>query len=61
MKNSDTLLVGFDHSKGDIAVLIIGRKGIGENVQIINQFHGKEADELYKKLVEKEASGDGRS
>lgn len=61
MKNSDTLLVGFDHSKGDIAVLIIGRKGIGENVQIINQFQGKEAEELYKKLVEKEASGDGRS
>lgn len=61
MKNSDTLLVGFDHSQGDIAVLIIGRKGIGENVQIINQFQGKEAEELYKKLVEKEASGDGRS
>ena len=61
MKNSDTLLVGFDHSKGDIAVLIIGRKGIGENVQIINQFQGREAEELYKKLVEKEASGDGRS
>lgn len=61
MKNSDTLLVGFDHSQGDIAVLIIGRKGVGENVQIINQFQGKEAEELYKKLVEKEASGDGRS
>lgn len=44
MKNSDTLLVGFDHSHGDIA---------GENVQIINQFQGKEAEELYKKLVEK--------
>ena len=55
MKNSDTLLVGFDHSKGDIAVLIIGRKGIGENVQIINQFQGKEAEELYKKLAEKGA------
>lgn len=61
MKYSDTLLVGFDHSQGDIAVLIIGRKGVGENVQIINQFQGKEAEELYKKLVEKEASGDGRS
>ena len=53
MKNSDTLLVGFDHSHGDIAVLIIGRKDAGEKVQIINQFQGKEAEELYKKLMEK--------
>lgn len=61
MKDSDTLLVGFDYGHGDIAVLIIGRKGAGENIQIINQFQDKEAEELYKKLVEKEASGDGRS
>lgn len=53
MKNSDTLLVGFDHGHGDIAVLIIGRKDAGENAQIINQFQGKEAEDLYKKLVEK--------
>lgn len=59
MKNSDTLLVGFDHSHGDIAVLIIGRKDAGENVQIINQFQGKEAEELYKKLVEKGGAQDG--
>ena len=38
MKISDTLLVGFDHSHGDIAVLIIGRK---------------EAEELYERLVTK--------
>lgn len=54
-KNFDTLLVGFDHSHGDIAVLIIGRKDAGEKVQIINQFQGKEAEELYKKLAEKGA------
>lgn len=53
MLNSDTLLVGFDHSQGDIAVLIVGRKDVGESVQIINQFQGEEAEELYKKLVEK--------
>lgn len=52
-KNSDTLLVGFDHSHGDVAVLIIGCKNFGEKVQIINQFQGKEAEELYKKLAEK--------
>jgi len=50
---SDTLLVGFDHSHGDIAVLIIGRKEPGDSVKIINQFQGKEAEKLYKNLVEK--------
>jgi len=54
MKNSDTLLVGFDHANGDIAVLIIGRKEPGGMVQTVNQFQGREAVELYKKLVEKE-------
>lgn len=53
MKNSDTLLVGFDHSSGDIAVLIVGRKDTDESVQIINQFQGEEAVELYRKLVGK--------
>lgn len=54
MKNFDTVLVGFDHSHGDLAVLIVGRKAPGEKVQIINQFQGKEAEELYQKLVGEE-------
>lgn len=45
MKNFDTVLVGFDHSHGDHAVLIVGRKALGDNVQIIRQFQGKEAEE----------------
>lgn len=52
-KKSDTLLAGFDHSHGDIAVLIIGRREPGGKVQIINQFQGKDAEEMYKKLVER--------
>lgn len=52
-KKSDTLLVGFDHSHGDIAVLIIGRRETDGKVQIINQFQGKDAEEMYKKLVER--------
>lgn len=56
-KDSDNLLVGFDHSHGDIAVLIIGRRNPGDKtVQIINQFQGKEAEELYGKLAEKGVS-----
>lgn len=50
---SDTLLVGFDHSGGDVAVLIVGRKQPGENVEIVNQFQGEEAERLYQKLVTK--------
>lgn len=52
-KDSDTLLTGFDHSHGDIAVLIIGRKEVDGKIQIVNQFQGKEAEELYERLVEK--------
>lgn len=54
MKNFDTMLVGFDHSHGDPAVLIVGGKAPGDNVRIINQFQGKEAEELYRKLVGEE-------
>ena len=54
MKNFDTVLVGFDHSHGDPAVLIVGRKAPGDKVQIINQLQGKEAEELYQKLAGEE-------
>ena len=54
MKDFDTILVGFDHSHGDPAVLIVGRKAPRDNVQIINQFQGKEAEELYQNLVGEE-------
>ena len=58
MKNFDTVLVGFDHSHGDPAVLIVGSKAPGDNVRIINQFQGKEAEELYRKLVGEEDKND---
>ncbi len=52
MKNPDTLLVGFDNAHGDdAAVLIVGRKAPGDSVQIINQFQGREALELYQRLL----------
>lgn len=51
MKNSDTLPVGFDHGHGVIAVLTVVRKGHGRTVKIVNQFQGKEAEEMYQKLV----------
>ena len=54
MKKSDVILVSFDHSHGDTALLIVGRKSVGESVQIVNAFSGKEAEELYQKLVKKQ-------
>lgn len=49
---ADTILVSFDHTHGDIPVLIVGRKGKSE-IDIINAFKGDEATELYQKLTKK--------
>lgn len=55
MKNSDTLLIGFGQQAWRYCgVNCWGRKEPGEKVQIINQFQGKEAEELYRKLSTKE-------
>ena len=54
MNTSDVILVGFDNAQGDTAVLTVGRKKPGnvvQPVQILNVFLGKEAEELYRKLV----------
>lgn len=49
---SDTFLVSFDYSHGNIPVLIVGRKDKG-GLNIINAFKGEEAKELYQKLTTK--------
>lgn len=51
-EKSDTLLVSFDHTHGDIPVLVVGRKDKG-GLDIINAFKGEEAKELYQKLTAK--------
>lgn len=49
---TETLLVGYDFTNGkDKSVLIVGKKTEGVAVKIINAFQGKEAEELYQKLV----------
>ena len=49
---TDTILVGYDFTNGkDKSVLVVGRKTEGVAVKIINAFQGKEADELYQRLV----------
>lgn len=47
---SDTILVSFDYTHGNIPVLIVGKKGKG-GLDIINAFKGEEAEELYQKLT----------
>lgn len=49
---SDTFLVSFDYTHGDIPVLIVGRKG-KSGIDIINAFKDDEAKELYQKLTVK--------
>lgn len=52
MNNVDTLLVS---RSGD--VLIVGRKRAGEAIDIVNAFSGKEAEDLYRQLIEKNKAG----
>lgn len=49
---SDTILVSFDYTHGDVPVLIVGRKKKGE-IEVINAFKGEEAKELYQRLTAK--------
>lgn len=51
MKEHATLLIGFH---GDTAVPVVGREEPGGQIRTINQFQGKDAEELYEKLVGKE-------
>lgn len=53
---SDTFLVSFDYTHGNIPVLIVGRRGKEKEIDIINAFQGDEAKELYKRLAEKRVS-----
>ncbi len=54
LKNkSDTFLVSFDYTHGDIPVLIVGRRGTEKEIDIVNAFQGDEARELYQKLTAK--------
>lgn len=47
-----SLIIGFDFSKGpDKSILIVGTKHEETSVDILNAFMGKEAIDLYEKLV----------
>lgn len=51
-KTSDGIAVSIDFSNGiDTCVLCVGRKKNRVDMEVINAFHGKEAWELYQKLI----------
>lgn len=53
MKNpriNESLIIGVDFPNRDDGVLIVGRQKNGE-VTIINAFQGKEAFDIYEKLI----------
>lgn len=48
----DCLLVSYANNGNDeTATLIVGRKNVIQEVDIINAFQGKEAVDIYKKLI----------
>lgn len=52
MITSDAIIVSIDSSHGrDSTVLLVGRKRPNQSVEIINAFQGKEAIEIYDRLV----------
>ena len=51
----DTILVSANFSEKDgTGVLLVGKKRMNQSVEIINTFQGKEAIDLYKKLIAKQ-------
>ena len=52
MDKPEVVLVSYEPSKSeDKAILIVGKKRPNESIEIINAFQGKDANELWKKLI----------
>lgn len=50
----DSLIISIDTTNGkDNTVLIVGRKTVGQPVEIVNAFQGEEALKLYSQLTVK--------
>lgn len=48
----DTILVSVDfNDNSDLSVMVVGRKKPNQSIEIINALQGKEAENLYSKLV----------
>jgi hypothetical protein len=62
MRTEDTILVGFNAAYGeDGAFIAVGRKNPGMGVTILNTISGKEAVDIYKKLIGEKEKTDALS
>ena len=51
-KKTGNLIIGYNFSNGeDNGVLIVGKRIKGQNTDIVNAFQGKEAKEIFEKLI----------
>ena len=51
-KKTGNLIIGYNFSNGeDNGVLIVGTRTKGQNTYVINAFQGKEAKEIFEKLI----------
>lgn len=55
MKKSvtESVIVSFSNINKENPILLVGRKQLNKNPDVINVFHGKEAEELYSRLITK--------
>lgn len=51
MNTTGSVIVSWDISPNDNAVLLVGKKEPNQAVTIINAYQGKEAIELYRRLT----------
>lgn len=52
MNTSGSVIVSWDFSNGrDFGILLVGKKNKRKDVEMINAFQGKEAEDLYLKLT----------
>ena len=51
-KKTGNLIIGYNFSNGeDNGVLIVGTRTKGQNTDIVNAFQGKEAKDIFEKLI----------
>lgn len=56
-KRSDTVIISYLNV--DEPLLIVGRQYPKRPIEIVNAFHGEEAEELYQRLVTKKEKENG--
>ena len=56
-ETNGAVIVSWDFHHEDTGVLIVGRKTPKHDVEVINAFQGKEAHDIYEKLITQKKEG----